>query len=68
LFQVKLSCGKLVTEAFHHTRIICGARKSFLELITLIRNSTELVDLQQEIEKAPQANPACNILKPFFVI
>jgi hypothetical protein len=31
--------------------IFCGARKSFLELITRIRNSTELVDLQQEIEK-----------------
>jgi hypothetical protein len=38
-------------------RIICGARKSFLELIALIRNSTELVDLQQEIEKRRAGEP-----------
>jgi hypothetical protein len=29
--------------------IICGARKTFLELISRIRNNTEAVDLQQEI-------------------
>jgi hypothetical protein len=38
-------------------RIICGARKSFLELITVIRNSAELVDLQQEIEKRGVSEP-----------
>jgi hypothetical protein len=34
--------------------IICGARKTFLELISRIRNNTEAVDLQQEI---PQHGP-----------
>jgi hypothetical protein len=42
--------------------IICGARKSFLELGWQIRNSTEAVDLQQEIQKP--STTACALSHP----
>jgi hypothetical protein len=38
--------------------IICGARKSFLELISGIRNCAEAVDLQQEMAQHGTTTPA----------
>jgi hypothetical protein len=49
LFKIKLSCGKLVTSAFQHRAIICGARKSFLGFSLRLNIPSEPVDLQQEI-------------------
>jgi hypothetical protein len=50
LFKIKLSQGKLVTEAFQHMGIICGARKVFLEPSLHANIRTEAFDLQQEIQ------------------
>jgi hypothetical protein len=52
LFEIKLSCGKLVTSSFQHMGIICGARKSFLEFSLRLSISPEPIDLQQEISDA----------------
>jgi hypothetical protein len=49
LFKIKLSCGKLVTTAFQHMGIICGARKSFLEFSLCLTIPAEAIDLQEEI-------------------
>jgi hypothetical protein len=38
--------------------IICGARKSFLELGWSTMNATEAVDLQQEIERSASTGQA----------
>jgi hypothetical protein len=52
LFEIKLSCGKLVTSSFQHMGIICGARKSFVEFSLRLSISPKAVDLQQEISGA----------------
>ena len=52
LFEIKLTAGKLVTTSFHHMAAICGARKSFSDLILQISNLSELIDYKEEIERA----------------
>jgi hypothetical protein len=58
LFEIKLSCGKLVTSAFQHMGIICGARKSFLEFSLRLRIPSEPFDLQQETSSAGSIDAA----------
>jgi hypothetical protein len=56
LFEIKLSCGKLVTTAFQHMETICGARKRFLEFSLSLTILAELIDLQEEIHLGNLAN------------
>jgi hypothetical protein len=56
LFDIKLSCGKLVTQSFQHRQKNGVARKAAIEFMPHARFCSEAIDFDEEMGRAARAS------------